>query len=556
MGESIAGKSRLNSGLWPTFTRTYSEHLGLSSVLMSRRIFLIMAGPGSSAGKLARLRDRIARIETDHGGGMPGRAALGHGEADAVLQGGLARGAVHEVFAEGRHSAAATGFIAGLAQRVGKDRPLLWVRQDFAARESGALSMRGWRELGLDPCLLVTVHAPDVESALRTAADALACDALGAVVMEIWGETRLLDLVASRRLTLAARASGVTGLLLRVAASRCLRPRRHGGSCARRARRQARHGRRGAPPCSKPGLSVIVMARPANGSWSGSVMSASSVTSRSMVRRRILSLWLPRLPTDRIRRELLRFGGLDEACDSQSSSAKTKGKLPHIVVAKQNNALVITALDDVAARLGLAVGLPLANARAICPDIDVFDADEIADEQTLNGIADWCDRFTPLVALDPPHGLLLDITGCAHLFGGEAALMNALCDALTRHGFVVSAAIAGTPVCARALTRHAHGRIVAPGEELEAVAPLPVFTLGADDAITRGLRRAGLKTIGDVAARGRHEIAARFGAAFTARPGAGAGARRCADLTHASRRRIISSRSGLPSRSPPTAQSR
>ncbi|WP_425909722.1 DUF6504 family protein [Nitrobacter sp. TKz-YC02] len=235
-----------------------------------------------------------------------------------------------------------------------------------------------------------------------------------------------------------------------------------------------------------------------------------------MVRRRILSLWLPRLPTDRIRRELLRFGGLDETCDSQSSSAKTKGKLPHIVVAKQNNALVITALDDVAARLGLAVGLPLANARAICPDIDVFDADEIADEQTLNGIADWCDRFTPLVALDPPHGLLLDITGCAHLFGGEAALMNALCDALRRRGFVVSAVIAGTPVCARALTRHAHGRIVAPGAELEAVAPLPVFTLGADDAITRGLRRAGLKTIGDVAARGRHEIAARFGVAFTA----------------------------------------
>lgn len=178
-----------------------------------------MAGPGSSAGRLARLRDCIARIETDHGGGMPGRAALGHGEADAVLQGGLARGAVHEVFAEGRHSAAATGFIAGLAQRVGKDRPLLWVRQDFAARESGALSVCGWRELGFDPCLLITVHAPDVESALRTAADALACDALGAVVMEIWGETRLLDLVASRRLTLAARTSGVTGLLLRVAAS-------------------------------------------------------------------------------------------------------------------------------------------------------------------------------------------------------------------------------------------------------------------------------------------------------------------------------------------------
>ena len=80
---------------------------------------------GARTGTLARLRDRIARIEAGRDGGTPGRAALGHDEADAVLQGGLARGAVHEVFAEGRHSAAATGFIAGLAQRVGKDRPLL-----------------------------------------------------------------------------------------------------------------------------------------------------------------------------------------------------------------------------------------------------------------------------------------------------------------------------------------------------------------------------------------------------------------------------------------------
>ena len=70
--------------------------------------------------------------------------------------------------------------------------------------------------------------------------------------------------------------------------------------------------------------------------------------------------------------------------------------------------------------LGLSIGLPLANARAICPELTVFDADEAADAKTLNDIADWCDRFTPLVALDPPHGLFLDITGCAHLFGGEA----------------------------------------------------------------------------------------------------------------------------------------
>jgi protein ImuB len=221
------------------------------------------------------------------------------------------------------------------------------------------------------------------------------------------------------------------------------------------------------------------------------------------VKRRILSLWLPRLPTDRIKRRLLRDNG--EPADNS----------PCIVVAKQNNALQISALDDAATHLGLEVGLPLANARAVCPDIQVFDADEAADAQTLNDIADWCDRFTPLVALDSPHGLLLDITGCAHLFGGEAALMEMVCRALTWQGFMVSAAIAGTSICARTMNRHIHGRIVGDGEEADAVKPLPVFALGADVAISRGLRRAGLKTIGDVAARARHEITARFGADFT-----------------------------------------
>jgi protein ImuB len=199
----------------------------------------------------------------------------------------------------------------------------------------------------------------------------------------------------------------------------------------------------------------------------------------------------------------------------ENAAEKTTNDNPCIVVAKQNNALQITALDDAAADLGLEIGLPLANARAVCPELRVFDADTVADAQTLNDIADWCDRFTPLVALDLPHGLFLDITGCAHLFGGEAALMQMLCDALTRQGFAVSAGIASTSICARTMTRHVSGQIICHGKEAEAVGPLPLFALSADDAITRGLRRAGLKTIGDVASRARHEITARFGADFT-----------------------------------------
>ena len=229
------------------------------------------------------------------------RVALGHAEADATLQGGLAMGAMHEVFAEaGRQSAAATGFVAGLAGRAAARRPLVWVRQDFTEIESGALSMSGLAELGLDPRLLVTVRAADVDTALRTAADALACDALGVVVLEVWGEARQLDLVASRKLTLAAQASGVTGLLLRVAAeplpstaeTRWIVRAAHSPPGARR-------GARGARRCSTRNLSATVMALLGAGSWNGNVMSAFSRN-----RRRILSLWLPRLPIDRIKRQL------------------------------------------------------------------------------------------------------------------------------------------------------------------------------------------------------------------------------------------------------------
>lgn len=188
---------------------------------------------------------------------------------------------------------------------------------------------------------------------------------------------------------------------------------------------------------------------------------------------------------------------------------------PCLTIAKQNNALKISALNNAAARIGIEIGQPLTNAQAICPDVQVFDEDKIADAKLLADIAGWCDRFTPLVALDPPHGLLLDISGCAHLFGNEAELLSTLSDALHKRGFIVNAAVAGTPACARTLSRAARSCVIAPGDEANAISDLPVFALGADDFITSGLRRAGLKTIGDVARRAPHEITARFGATFT-----------------------------------------
>ncbi len=211
-------------------------------------------------------------------------------------------------------------------------------------------------------------------------------------------------------------------------------------------------------------------------------------------------MWLPRLPTDRLQRRAQPSGD----------------KKPLVIAAKTDNALRLSAVDARAAKLGLSPGMALADARAMIPALDVIAADEAADRKLLERIADWCERFSPLVALDPPHGLFFDVTGSTHLFGGERAMLESVRRAIAGQGFSACLALAGTASAARALAFYANGTIAEPGCDTQSVSPLPVAGLMVDDAIVHGLRRAGLKTIGAVAARARHELAARFGGAFVA----------------------------------------
>ena len=124
-----------------------------------------------------------------------------------------------------------------------------------------------------------------------------------------------------------------------------------------------------------------------------------------------------------------------------------------VIALQVKNALQLTAVNDAAARLGLRVGMALADAKAMYPALAVADADPDADRSLLAAIADWCDRYTPLIGLDPPDGLMLDITGCAHLFGGEAAFCGDIVQRLGRQGFAARAAIADTVGCAWAVAR-------------------------------------------------------------------------------------------------------
>src|SRR4029450_5367362 len=106
---------------------------------------------------LASLRGSIERIETSGDVHGLSKVALGHRSADAMLCGGLALATVHEVFAEGHQGAAATGCLAAIAGRIALRKPLVWVRQDFAEVESGALSPNGLATRDIDPRLRVTV---------------------------------------------------------------------------------------------------------------------------------------------------------------------------------------------------------------------------------------------------------------------------------------------------------------------------------------------------------------------------------------------------------------
>lgn len=142
---------------------------------------------------------------------------FGMDEIDARLGGGLSARALHEFYAASLDdAAAAAGFCTMLAMRGGGDRPTVWIREDCGIRQAGHLYAAGLVELGFDPATMVLIDVPDTRALLRAAADTVKCGQVGAVVVEPWGKAPLLDLTASRRLSMAAAATGVFTLMLRV----------------------------------------------------------------------------------------------------------------------------------------------------------------------------------------------------------------------------------------------------------------------------------------------------------------------------------------------------
>lgn len=177
--------------------------------------------PSPDASTLAELRRALSTLGApDAGFSMPEqRLSFGSAVLDNALAGGLPTGALHEVYAgEDNDGAAAFGFSLAMMLRAASGRTIVWIRQDMAALELGEIYPPGLAEFGADPQAVLSVQVKDAVAALRAGNEALRCPALGAVAIELWGAARSVDLTATRRLARSAEKTGVTALLVRLAA--------------------------------------------------------------------------------------------------------------------------------------------------------------------------------------------------------------------------------------------------------------------------------------------------------------------------------------------------
>jgi protein ImuB len=218
--------------------------------------------------------------------------------------------------------------------------------------------------------------------------------------------------------------------------------------------------------------------------------------------KRVVSVWLPRLATERLRRN---------GCGPPAEAP--------FAIAGNGSVRRLLALDGAARRAGLKPGMSVADALAVVPGLVLAPADPDADHALLEHLAEWCGHYTPWTAIDgwsdgvEGCGLWLDVSGCAHLFGGEDAMLEHLSGRLRKFGFTTRAALADTPGAAWAWARFGpkDQPCLPPQGGRDALAPLPVAALRLRPATASTLVGLGLRRIGDLYPVPRAGLAARFG---------------------------------------------
>src|SRR5436190_3921277 len=228
---------------------------------------------------------------------------------------------------------------------------------------------------------------------------------------------------------------------------------------------------------------------------------------------RIVSVWLRAWPIAR----------LLSVPASGSPADVLDQRRPLVLIAPGKGGARIVSLNRAARAGGLVEGELLSNARSKVRELQTRDADPAADAAALRRLALWCLRYTPVAApwdeSSGADGLFLDITGCAHLFGGEERLLADLSTRLRAFGLFPRTAIADTAGTAWAVARHGarDATIVASGDERAALQALPVAALRLGEESLLLMRRLGLRRIGEVMHQPRAPFAARFQAELLSR---------------------------------------
>lgn len=188
---------------------------------------------------------------------------------------------------------------------------------------------------------------------------------------------------------------------------------------------------------------------------------------------------------------------------------------PFVLRTSVRGRMIVTGVNDIAAKAGITNGSVLADARAVIPDLQVLDDKPDLPVRLLNKLGEWCIRFTPVVAVNQPDGLLLDATGCSHLWGGDQNYLNDITKRLTTLGYQVRVAIADTIGAAWAVARFGRNSlIVQPTVQIEALLSLPPECLRIETIVADRLHRLGLHRVGQFISMPRSTLRKRFGQPF------------------------------------------
>ena len=185
---------------------------------------------------------------------------------------------------------------------------------------------------------------------------------------------------------------------------------------------------------------------------------------------------------------------------------------PFVVADPDHGRMIINAANAEARANGIETGMAVADARAMVPDLKVMDDKPGFQGDCLKGIAEWCIRYSPEVAIDLPDGIMLDATGCAHLWGGEKLFLKEITNRLKSLGYTVRAAMADTIGTAWAIARYGKVTpVIEPGQQAEALLSLPPAALSLIHVIVERLDKLGLHQVKDIIGMPRSALRRRFG---------------------------------------------